>query len=248
MSRVRKIKPKKYIEKPKPKVLIKEKEKVSFKSEVLSGNSMMNDISAFNNALTEAGVKNADKGLVGNTIETGEIVDIRISDQMGFNMNNSGFVDIITTKYLTANDKKILDKIEISYRLQKVKETLKEEGYSIEEHDKGDHKSIIAKREDEGEERIIEISAEHDQSSKSEEGFSDSIITLHSVNFDDESHCKDAIDVLDEVCPGKIIEEKNTGEYAKKSTIGKRSKRDEKKVVNKIASRSTRERKSKHRR
>jgi hypothetical protein len=248
MSRVRKIKPKKYIDKPKPQVLIKQKENVSFQSEILSGHTIMNDISAFQKALIEAGVKTAKKGLVGNTLETGDIVDYRISNNLGFKMNASGFIDIVTTKYLTFEDKKTIDKIENAYRLQKVIETLEAEGYSIENYESGDYKSIIAKLEDEDEERIIEISTEHDESGKSEEGFSDNLITLHSVNFDNESNCKDAIDILDKVCPGKIIEEKDTGEYSKKSTIGKRSKRDEKKVVNKIASRSTRERKNKHRR
>jgi hypothetical protein len=277
MSRTRKIKPKRIIQKPEPKKIKKKKpkniiqkagakkinielnESTGYQSEILSKTTLIDDVETFKWILNETVKTVVGKGIIGSSKEVGESVDFKLSERVGFKKNKSGSLDIVTTKYTTKKDKKLLEEIENNYKISKIKDVLESEGYTIEEK-QGDNedKEIIAKQEKDGEERIIEITTEKfEDKDKKNDDYSDDIVTIHSVNFEDEKECTEAVDLLEHAFSGKIIEDRDTGEYSKKTKENRKQRQDKnrrrersgkKEEKNKIVSRSSRERKNKHRR
>lgn len=207
MSRIRVIKPKKVIPKPKP---------LKMGSKINQGNTKIKDFKVFDEALKKITKSKTSSGIIkassGETVK----VDQKISENVGFVKQQDGTIQIITNEKVTSIEKTLIKKIAANYNLLKAKRVLEQKGYKIKEEQMGNNEVLVGTLEVEGAEQIIEVethtSKQVDKTDEEIEGN----IKIHSINFEDSEKCKKAVEMINKEIEGEIIEDYDTAEYLPK--------------------------------
>lgn len=208
MSRVRVIKPKKVIPKPKP---------LKMGSKICQGNTRIKDFSVFNDALKRIVGNKTQAGIVKASTGESAKVDHKISENAGFIKEKDGTFQIITNEKITSMEKKIINKIAANYNLLKAKKVLELKGYKIKEEKIGENEVLVGKMEVDGVEQSIEVTTVKAKQVDETEEVIENNVKIHSKNFEDSEKCKEAVEMISKNIEGEIIEDYDTAEYLPKT-------------------------------
>ncbi|MEM4260880.1 MAG: hypothetical protein QXG00_06590 [Candidatus Woesearchaeota archaeon] len=207
MSRVRVIKPKKIIPKPKP---------LKMGSKIHQGNTRIKDFKAFNDALKKIAGSKTQAGIIKSSTGESAKVDHKISENVGFVKQKDGTIQIITNEKTTSAEKTLIKKIAANYNLIKAKQVLEQKGYKIKEEKIGDSEVLVGTVEVEGVEQSIEVVTVPPRKEDKTEEEVENNIKIHSKNFEDSEKCKEAVEMINKEIEGEIIEDYDTAEYLPK--------------------------------
>lgn len=205
MSKVRRVRPKKTIPKPKP---------IKIGSQVNTRKTVMTNMNQFQNAVSRIkSIRLSSGTLKADSKETVE-VDFKISQSLGFRKTKEGQLEIITVAPLSRDEQKLLQNLTARYHLEVAKEALEREGFSIEEIGEADRTIIRATSTHEDVRRTIEVTAEHPLASVASDIEEDVVIRIHAKDFENEQECNEAAAIVSEVINGEVISDVMTGEYS----------------------------------
>jgi len=207
MSRVRVIKPKKVIPKPKP---------LKIGSRINQGNTKIKDFKVFNDALKKITNAKTQAGIIKSSSGESVKVDQKISENVGFVKQTDGTIQIITNEKVTSSEKLLIKKIAANYNLLKAKKVLEQKGYKIKEEKIEENVVLVGTLEVEGVEQCIEVTTvAPKQVDKTDEEI-ESNVKIHSKNFEDSKKCKEAVEMINKEVEGEVIEDYDTAEYLPK--------------------------------
>ena len=115
MSRIRVIKPKKIIPKPKP---------MKLNSKLNHANTQIKDFKIFEDILNKLFDKTSPIGIISSVNGKSITVNYKISENVGFKKLKNGTLEIITTDRVSSHEKLLIKKIASHYNLFKAKKVL----------------------------------------------------------------------------------------------------------------------------
>lgn len=207
MSRVRVVKPKKVIPKPKP---------FKMGSKINQGNTRIKDYKIFNDAVKKIISNKVQAGIIKSSKGESVNVDQKISENVGFVKQKDGAIQIVTNEKVTSKEKLLIKKIATNYNLLKAKKVLEDKGYKIKEEIIGNTEVLVGTIEVEGVEQSIEVATVPPKEIDKNDEDVENNVKIHSKNFENSEKCKEAVEIISKEIEGEVIADDDTAEYLPK--------------------------------
>jgi len=196
MSRVRRIRAKKTIPKPKP---------IKIGSRVNTHKTNMKDARLFQDAVNRIKNMRANKGKLKAESKEEIGVDFQLTKTLGFRKSEDGRLEIVTVAPLSKEDQNLIRTLDSRYQLEVAKDALEKRGFSVEEATEGESTTILATKTEDDVRRSIEVSVEQSSSEAIDEVGGGALIRIHAREFENEQQCKEAAAIVSEAIEGRWL-------------------------------------------